>query len=466
MSRVPFLGWVDGDNMALLTDLYELTMADSYYRRGKNQETTFDLFARHLPPHRSYLVAAGLEQVLYYLAHLQFTSQAIDYLASLKMFSRGFLHYLKGFRFTGTVWAIPEGEIFFPKEPVMRVTAPRIEAQIVETFLLNTINFQSMIASKTSRVVQAAQGRAVVDFSPRRDHGADAALKVARASFIGGCVGTSCTLAGQVFDIPVYGTMAHSYVMSFETELEAFRAFAQDFPSNALLLIDTYDTLQGARHAVIVAREMETKGHRLRGVRLDSGDLVGLSREVRSILDEEGLDYVKILLSGDLNEYKIQAILDAGGVVDFLGVGTELGTSRDAPSLGGVYKLVKDNMGPRIKLSEGKVTLPGEKQVYRVLDKRGLWKKDIIALKGEEIKPPGESYPLLVKVMGNGEVVCDLPSLKEIRSRCLETVDRLPPEYRELEAFPEDGIPVELSPQLDVLTQRLIQEYRELELKT
>jgi len=466
MSRVPFLGWVDGDNMALLTDLYELTMADSYYRRGKNQETTFDLFARHLPPHRSYLVAAGLEQVLYYLAHLRFTSQAIDYLASLKMFSRGFLHYLKGFRFTGTVWAIPEGEIFFPKEPVMRVTAPRIEAQIVETFLLNTINFQSMIASKTSRVVQAAQGRAVVDFSPRRDHGADAALKVARASFIGGCVGTSCTLAGQVFDIPVYGTMAHSYVMSFETELEAFRAFAQDFPSNAFLLIDTYDTPQGARHAVIVAKKMETKGHRLRGVRLDSGDLVGLSREVRSILDEEGLDYVKILLSGDLNEYKIQAILDAGGVVDFLGVGTELGTSRDAPSLGGVYKLVKDNMGPRIKLSEGKVTLPGEKQVYRVLDKRGLWKKDIIALKGEESKPPGESYPLLVKVMGNGEVVCDLPSLKEIRSRCLETVDRLPPEYRGLEAFPEDGIPVELSPQLDVLTQRLIQEYRELELKT
>jgi len=466
MSRVPFLGWVDGDNMALLTDLYELTMADSYYRRGKNQETTFDLFVRHLPPHRSYLAAAGLEQVLYYLAHLHFTSQAIDYLASLKMFSQGFLHYLKGFRFTGTVWATPEGEIFFPKEPVMRVTAPRIEAQIVETFLLNTINFQSMIASKTSRVVQAAQGRAVVDFSPRRDHGADAALKVARASFIGGCVGTSCTLAGQVFDIPVYGTMAHSYVMSFETELEAFRAFAQDFPSNALLLIDTYDTLQGARHAVIVAREMETKGHRLRGVRLDSGDLVGLSREVRSILNEEGLDYVKILLYGDLNEYKIQAILDAGGVVDFLGVGTELGTSRDAPYLGGVYKLVEDNMGPRIKLSEDKVTLPGKKQVYRVLDKRGLWKKDIIALEGEEVKPPGESYPLLVKVMENGEVVCDLPSLKEIRSRCLETVDRLPPEYRELEAFPEDGIPVGLSPQLDVLTRRLIQEYRELELKT
>ncbi len=465
MSRVPFLGWVNGGNMALLTDLYELTMADSYYRRGKNQETTFDLFVRHLPAHRSYLVAAGLEQALYYLAHLRFTSEAIDYLASLRMFSQEFLHYLKRFRFTGTVWAIPEGEVFFPKEPVMRVTAPRIEAQIVETFLLNTINFQSMIASKTSRVVQAAQGRAVVDFSPRRDHGADAALKVARASFIGGCVGTSCTLAGQVFGIPVYGTMAHSYVMSFETELEAFRAFAYDFPENALLLIDTYDTLQGARHAVIMANEMEAMGQRLRGVRLDSGDLVGLSREVRRILDEGGLDYVKILLSGDLNEYKIQAILDAGGVVDLLGVGTELGTSRDAPSLGGVYKLVEDNMGPRIKLSEGKVTLPGRKQVYRLLDKRGLWKKDIIALEEEEINPPEESYPLLIKVMEKGEVIYDLPPLKEIRSRCLKKVEHLPPGYRELEAFPEEKIPVELSPRLHSLTQKLIQEYRELELK-
>ena len=466
MSRAPLLGWVDGDNMALLVDLYELTMADSYYRRGKNQETTFDLFVRHLPPHRSYLVAAGLEQVLYYLAHLRFTSEAIDYLASLQLFSQEFLDYLKGFRFTGTVWAIPEGEVFFPKEPVMRVTAPRIEAQIIESFLLNTINFQSMIATKASRVVQAAQGRAVVDFSPRRDHGADAALKVARASFIGGCVGTSCTLAGQVFGIPVYGTMAHSYVMSFETELEAFRAFAEDFPNNAILLIDTYHTLQGARHAAIVAKEMEAKGYRLKGVRLDSGDLVSLSREVRKILDEEGLDYVKILLSGDLNEYKIQAILDAGGVVDFLGVGTELGTSRDAPSLGGVYKLVEDNMGPRIKLSEGKVTLPGKKQVYRILDEQGLWKEDIIALEGEEVELPGDSYPLLVKVMENGEVVYDLPSLEEIRSRCLEMVDRLPQEYGKLEAFAEDKLPVKLSPQLDVLTRRLMQEYRELELST
>ena len=466
MSRQPILGWVDGENMALLTDLYELTMADSYYRRGKNQETTFDLFVRHLPPHRSYLVAAGLEQVLYYLAHLRFTPQAIEYLASLDLFSPEFLDYLRDFRFTGTVWAIPEGEFFFPKEPVLRVTAPRIEAQIIETFLLNTINFQSMIASKASRVVQAARGRAVVDFSPRRDHGADAALKVARATYIGGCIGTSCTLAGQIFGIPVYGTMAHSYVMSFKTELEAFRAFAQDFPNNALLLIDTYDTLQGARHAIVVAREMEARGYRLRGVRLDSGDLVALSREVRKILDEAGLGYVKILLSGDLNEYKIRDLLDKGAVVDFFGVGTEMGTSRDAPSLGGVYKLVEDDMGPKIKLSSGKVTLPAKKQVHRVVDGQGRWLEDVIALEGEDLTLKGEAYPLLVKVMEGGEVVYDLPSLEEIRARCLEAVDRLPRELKTLEAFPEEELPVKLSPGLDELTRRLIETYRDLELRT
>ncbi len=466
MRREPVLGWVDGENMALLTDLYELTMADSYFRRGRNQETTFDLFVRHMPPHRSYLVAAGLEQVLYYLAHIRFTQDAIDYLAGLGLFSREFLDYLKGFRFTGTVWAIPEGEFFFPKEPVLRVTAPRIEAQIVETFLLNTINFQSMIASKASRVVQAAQGRAVVDFSPRRDHGADAALKVARASYIGGCAGTSCTLAGQVFGIPVYGTMAHSYIMSFETELEAFRAFAQDFPTNALLLIDTYDTLQGARHAIVVAREMEARGHRLRGVRLDSGDLVVLSREVRKVLDEAGLSYVRILLSGDLNEYKIRDLLDRGAVVDLFGVGTEMGTSRDAPSLGGVYKLVEDDMGPKIKLSAGKVTLPGKKQVYRVLDGQGVWKEDVIALEVEEISFEGEAYPLLVKVMEGGEVVYHLPSLKEVRSRSLEAVGRLPVRYRTLEACPGEELPVKLSPALKGLTDKLIETFRDLELRT
>jgi len=463
--REPIFGWVNTENMALMTDLYELTMADSYYRRGKNQLTTFDLFIRHLPPNRSFLVSAGLEQILYYLQHLRFSKDAIDYLRSLGFFSEDFLNYLKDFRFTGSVWAIPEGEVFFPKEPVIRVTAPRIEAQIVETFLLTILNFQSMIATKAARVVLSARGRGVVDFSPRRDHGADAALYVARASYIGGCIGTSCTLAGKIFGIPVYGTMAHSYVMSFDTEIEAFRAFARDFPTNAMLLIDTYDTVQGARHAVVVAKEMETRGEKLRGVRLDSGDLVALSKKVREILDEAGLSYVKILMSGDLNEYKIHEILDKGGIVDFFGVGTEMGTSKDAPSLGGVYKLVEDNSGPRIKLSEGKVTLPAKKQVYRVFGELGCWRKDVIALEKEEISFEEEYYPLLVKVMENGEIVYDIPSLRENRERALESVDRLPEEYKRLEGIDEEKLPVELSPGLEALTSKLIETYKKLEMK-
>lgn len=271
MASYPSLGLVTPENISLLVDLYELTMADSYLRHGLNQKATFDLFIRAPVERRNFLVSAGLETVLAYLEQIRFTDEAIRYLRSLKLFSEEFLEYLRTFRFTGEVWAIPEGEIFFPLEPLVEVTAPRIEAQIVETFLLNTFNFQVMIASKAARVVLAAQGRGVVDFSPRRDHGADAAMKAARASYIAGCIGTSNVLAGMQFGIPVYGTMAHSYVMSFSDELSAFRAFARDFPHNSILLIDTYDTLQGARHALIVAREMAERGLQLRGVRIDRG---------------------------------------------------------------------------------------------------------------------------------------------------------------------------------------------------
>ncbi|NPA15182.1 MAG: nicotinate phosphoribosyltransferase [Deferribacteres bacterium] len=448
--------------MCLLTDLYELTMADSYFRRGKNEETTFDLFVRSMPEHRNFLVCAGIEQILFYLENLRFTEQAIDYLKSLSIFSEGFLNFLKDFRFTGSVYAIPEGEIYFPREPVVRITAPRIEAQIVETFLLNTFNFQSAIASKAARVIIAAQGRGVVDFSARRDHGADAALKVARASFIAGCIGTSCTLAGMLYGIPVYGTMAHSYVMSFPTELDAFRAFVEDFPNNSILLIDTYDTIQGARHAVIVAKEMEQKGRRLKGVRLDSGDIVKLSKQVRQILDEAGLGYVKIFASGDLNEYKIKALLEQGAPIDFFGVGTEMGVSKDAPALGGVYKLSEDDRGPRIKLSSGKVTLPGKKQVYRVVE-NGRMKKDIITLETE--KPEEKNvYPLLIKVMEKGKICSELPDLKAIRDRFLERLNMLPDELKAITE--EKEYPVELGRELSALTEKLIQEYRRIEMST
>lgn len=449
--------WVNDENMALLIDLYELTMADSYLRRGKNEMTTFELFVRHLPPHRSYLVAAGLEQAIHYLLHLRFTDESIEYLRSLQIFSPEFLAYLKSFRFTGTVWAIPEGEVFFPQEPILRVTAPRIEAQIVETFLLNTINFQSMIATKASRVYLASQGRPVVDFSARRVHGADAALKVARASYIGGCVGTSCTLAGLVYGIPVYGTMAHSFIMSFPSELEAFMAFAEDFPDNVLLLIDTYDTLRGAENAVKVAKQLEKRGYRLKGVRIDSGDLAEMSKRVREILDRNGLHYVKILLSGDLNEYRIRELLAKGAKADMFGVGTELGTSHDAPSLGGIYKLVEDEMGPRIKLSSGKLTYPGKKQVWRIYRRDGTLLEDVIALEGEGITAEGEKVPLLVRVIEKGELVLQLPKLEEIRERCLRALASLPLDLHELDGGAKP--PIRLSQGLIALTESLIEAH-------
>lgn len=438
-------GFVTPRNMALLVDLYELVMADSYLREDMNQPATFDLFIRHLPPHRSFLVSAGLENVLYYLEYIRFDDELIEYLAGLKLFSSVFLEYLREFRFTGSVRAVPEGEIFFPPEPLLEVTAPRIEAQVVETFLLNALNFQAMVASKAARVVLAARGRAVVDFSPRRDHGADAAMKAARASYIAGCAGTSNVLAGKEYGIPVYGTLAHSYIMSFSDELTAFRAYARDFPRNAILLIDTYDTVQGARHAVAIAREMAAKGQTLRGVRIDSGDLAGLSRQVRRIFEEAGLTDVQIVLSGELDEYKIERLLAEGAAANAFGVGTEMGTSGDAPSLGGVYKLVEDDRGPRVKLSTGKATLPGRKQIWRTRTAdHGFC--DIIALHDEP--PVPDAAPLLVPVMEGGVTVWQ-ERLDEMRARCQDRLRSLPPRFADLHTAPQP--PVVLSDRLQTL---------------
>jgi len=437
--------------MGLLVDLYELVMADSYLREGMNEPATFDLFVRSLPPRRAFLVSAGLETALAYLEHLRMDDEMVAYLRGLRLFSEPFLDYLRGFRFTGEVWAIPEGEVVFPPEPLLEVIAPRIEAQIVETFLLNTLNYQVMVASKAARVVLAARGRAVVDFSPRRDHAADAAMKAARASYIAGCAGTSNVLAGMAYGIPVYGTMAHSYVMSFPDELAAFRAFARDFPSNAILLIDTYDTVQGAHHAATVAREMAARGERLRGVRIDSGDLAPLSRQVRAILDGAGFPEVQIFLSGDLDEYRIERVLAEGAAADAFGVGTALGTSEDAPTMGGVYKLVEDRQGPKIKLSAGKATLPGRKQVWRQQTAQGP--RDVIALAGEP-GPPGAT-PLLVKVMEHGRAIRP-ESLHEMRARCRAWLQGLPPALADLHAVPAS--PVGLSRQLEDLQATMFQK--------
>lgn len=445
-ERSPGFGYVTPSNIALLVDLYELAMADSYLRNGMNGRATFALFVRSLPPSRAFLVSAGLDTALACLETLRFEDEAIRYLRSLRLFSDQFLDYLRDFRFTGDARAIPEGEVFFPPEPLLEVSAPRIEAQIVETLLLNTLNFQVMVASKAARSVLAARGRGVVDFSPRRDHGTDAALKAARAAYIAGCTGTSNVLAGMVYGIPVVGTMAHSYVMSFSDELEAFRAFARDFPTNAVLLIDTYDTMQGVENAITVGREMASQGGRLRGVRIDSGDLIAQSRAVRAVLDAAGMREVQILLSGDLNEYRIAETLAHGAAVDAFGVGTELGTSADAPSIGGVYKLVEDEKGYRVKLSTGKATLPGRKQVWRSLDLDGQPSGDVIALH-DEPGPPG-AVPMLVQVMKDGFRL--RPTLlSEIRERCTERLASLPEELCRL----EDSVAyhVALSPGLTAL---------------
>ena len=447
--------------MSLLTDLYELTMCASYFDNNRTEPATFDLFIRNMPTERSYYVVAGLEQVLLYLKNAAFTQAQIDYLRKLG-FKEKFLNYLKGFKFSGEVWAIPEGTLAFEEEPLIRVTAPIIEAQLVESFLLNTVNLQTMIATKASRVAHAAQGRSVVEFGLRRTQGTDAAMKAARCSYIAGCSGTSNVLAGMKYGIPVFGTMAHSFIMLFDKEIEAFRAFAKTFPKTATLLIDTYHNIKGAQNAVIVARELEKKGFKLSGVRIDSGELAEVSKKVREILDENGLGYVKIFASGDLDEYMIQNLLRRGAKIDSFGVGTRMSTSEDRPYVDIIYKLC-ERMGkhgkfvPTMKLSRHKRTLPARKQVYRVSDKAGNYVKDIIALHDEKI----EGTPLLVKVMEKGEIIRELPTLKQIRENASQSLTRLPDKYKLLEGAPD--YPVVCSLNLEKLLRNVTTQLKKIE---
>ena len=424
--------WPAAEDLALLTDLYQLTMLQSYWRRGMAEPATFDLFVRHLPPNRRFLVSCGLEHASTYLESLRFGPDAIDYLRSLERFDREFLEWLGKLRFTGEVWAMPEGEIAFAAEPLLRVTAPLPEAQLVETFLLNTILYATGVASKAARVVLAAAGRDVVDFSARRDHGVDAALKAARASFIAGCAGTSNVLAGKLYGIAVFGTMAHSYVMSFDDESEAFRAYAEEFPDATLLLVDTYDTEEGMRRAAEVGRAMAERGHALRGVRLDSGDVISLARVARRILDEAGLTDVQIFVSGDLNEWRVEQIVAAGAPADAFGVGTEMGVVADAPALPGVYKLAEYAGRGRAKRSPQKETLGGRKQVWR-RDGHG----DVIASEGELIP---DARPLLERVMTRGAGSGD-QSMVTARERCAAALAALPAPLRDLSPCPADSGP-------------------------
>ena len=454
-----YLGWLKEENMSLFTDFYELAMCASYFDNKKFEPATFDLFIRRLPPNRGYLLFAGLEQALRYLESVRFTEKHLAYLKT-QGFNQPFLDYLRDFKFTGEVWAAPEGTVAFPSEPLIRVTAPIIEAQLVETFLLNTVNLQTMIATKASHVVNAAKGKTVIEFGLRREHGIDAGMKVARTSYIAGCQGTSNVLAGFAYGIPVFGTMAHSFIMSYPNEIDAFRAFTKTFPNKSTLLIDTYDDLAGAEKAAVVAKELEKKGYKLGGVRLDSGDLTEISKKVRKLLVAKGLRYVKIFASGDLDEFKIEELLKNGAEIDAFGVGTKLGTSADKPYVDVIYKLCETmnngKFSPIMKLSEGKATLPGRKQVYRFKDAKGNYAKDVISLADEKV----DAQPLLIKVMEKGKITTDLPSLEEIRAAAAENLSKLPAKYKKLYAV---EYPVKLSQNLENLRKSLKKKLRKTE---
>lgn len=416
------------ENLTLLTDLYQLTMAQAYFREQRTGLATFSLFVRSYPPNRGYFVSAGLEDVLDFLEAFSFESTALDYLAEQKLFSDDFLHYLGDLKFTGAVWAIPEGRIFFTDEPVLEITAPIIEAQILETFVINQIHLQSLIATKAARCVHAAGGRPLVDFALRRTHGTDAGMKVARTSYLAGFAGTSNLLAGSRYQIPVFGTMAHSFVSCFEREIDAFRAYVASFPNHSTLLIDTYDTIEGARNAVEVAREMASRGQKLLGVRIDSGDLAAQARAVRKVFDDANLPELKIVGSSGLDEFELAELARSNTPFDSYGIGTKMGMSADAPWADMSYKLVEYERRPLLKLSPGKTSWPGKKQVFRLRDSEGKYVRDVIGLREENLA--GER--LLKEVLRGGKMLHRYPSLMESRNLFAEEFAAIPEEVKRI----------------------------------
>ncbi|HSE98060.1 MAG TPA: nicotinate phosphoribosyltransferase [Blastocatellia bacterium] len=471
-------------SQGLSTDLYELTMAAAYFENQLNPPAVFELFVRALPKRRAYLIAAGLEQALDYLQSFRLSSDEVEYVRGHQAFknvSREFFDYLSNIRFTGDVWAMPEGTVVFGMEPILRIKAPVIEAQIIETCLLTIINFQTLIASKAARVVTSAQGRSVIEFGTRRAHGSEAGLYAARAAYIGGCIGTSNVEAGHLFGIPTFGTMAHSFIMMFDKEDDAFRAFLKVFPETATLLVDTYDTVAA------VKRLTEDPDSCFQAVRLDSGDLLDLSIKVREVLAQAGREETRIFASSDLDEYRIRDLIARGAQIDSFGVGTQLATSYDAPALSGVYKLVarqdEDGLSMRVKLSADKATYPGPKQVWRFSTGRGEYSGDLVALEDEP--PPAASneieascHPLLEKVMVAGKIVSEEGSsdessetggynhkarrrltfdrLEQARKRAQEELKRLPAELLDLET--ETRYPVRFSGRLQEYLERARRE--------
>ena len=475
-------------NLTLLTDLYELTMMQGYYEKGQNENVIFDVCFRQNPCNNGYSVCAGLDQVIDYIKNLHFTYDDVDYLRGLGIFKEDFLHYLSGFHFSGDIYAIPEGTVVFPKEPLLKVVAPIMEAQLVETAILNIINHQSLIATKTSRIVFAANGDGIMEFGLRRAQGPDAGLYGARAAMIGGCVGTSNVLAGQMFDVPVMGTHAHSWIMSFPDEYTAFKTYAEMYPDNCTLLVDTYDTLKsGVPNAIRVFQEFKDAGKPLikYGIRLDSGDLAYLSKEARKMLDEAGFPEATICASNDLDEFLLHDLKMQGAAIDSWGVGTNLITSKDCPSFGGVYKLaaIQNEEGefvPKIKISENteKITNPGNKTIYRIYEKAsGKIKADLICFADEVIDPKqdlllfdpmdtwkktklaGGTYTvreILLPIFKNGECLYKSPTLKEIAAYCREEKDTLWDETKRL--FYPHRVYVDLSQKLYAVKQSLLDQ--------
>ena len=481
---------MDQRNFTLMTDLYELTMMQGYHKTGNNDTVVFDAFYRTNPNGGGYAIAAGLEQVINYVKNLHFDSEDIAYLRGLKLFDESFLEYLSSFHFSGDIYAIPEGTVVFPREPLVKVIAPAIEAQLVETAILNIINHQSLIATKASRVVYAAQGDGVMEFGLRRAQGPDAGTWGARAAMIGGCIGTSNVLAGQLFDVPVKGTHAHSWIMSFPDEYSAFKAYSELYPDACLLLVDTYDTLKsGVPNAIRVFTEMREAGIPLTfyGIRLDSGDLAYLSKKARKMLDEAGFKDAIISASSDLDEYLIDSLKAQNCRITSWGVGTNMITSKDWPAFGGVYKLaaIKDKKTgefvPKIKLSENteKITNPGNKTVFRLYDKEtGKIKADIIALVGETfnenedllIFDPIDTWKktllhagsfiireIMVPIFKNGECVYKSPKVMDIRDYCFEELDTLWDETRRL--VNPHRVHVDLSDKLYSMKKQLLDAY-------
>ena len=435
----------------LLADLYQFTMLQSYLEQGMQETAVFELFIRKLPPGRNFMVAAGLEQVLDFLENLQFSAEELSWLAT--RFRPPLIDYLERFHFRGDVHAMPEGTLFFPNEPILRITAPLPQAQLIESRIINSLHFETLIASKAARSVLVAPGKLLVDFGMRRAHGAEAALLAARASYLAGFSGTATVLAGTLYGIPLYGTMAHAYIQAHTDERMAFEHFARSNPNNVVLLIDTYDTEAAAGKVVELAKRLQTEHIHIKGVRLDSGDLAAHAHNVRRILDQGGLQSTAIFASGNLDEYRLQTLLGSGAPIDGFGIGTALDVSIDAPALDCAYKLQEYAGKPRRKRSEGKATWPGRKQVYRYYAPQGEMSHDVVALEDND---PCEGEPLLVPMMLAGQRIHRTRPLQEIRQQTLARYVRLPESLTELETMTH--YPVTISPALQALAKQLDDE--------